>query len=387
MKLKTILFVIESLNCGGAEKSLVTLLNNLNYSNYKIDLILTTKGGDFEKFLPSQVNVIYKNIYSKVNPIELFILRFKYWGLRKLDFKNGYHLSQQFWRVFNKKTENHVVPYDVAIAYGQGLPTYYVDEKVNSKFKYAWLNTDHQKTGYHPLFDYKHYVKFNKIIAVSNESSLSLQKAMISINKQLSIEIIRDISDQNFILKMSGLNEGFYTKKNDSETIILTVCRLEPVKGLNLAIEACEALVKRNIKVKWYVIGEGSERFNLEALIKKKKLEEHFVLLGFNENPYSFMKSCDIYVQSSFFEGLGLTVIEAAILNKPIVTTNFPTASTIINHQETGLICDMKPESIAKAIEKYIDDKNFTSKIIDNLSKQENRDKEKSLNAFNKLIF
>ena len=98
------------------------------------------------------------------------------------------------------------------------------------------------------------------------------------------------------------------------------------------------------------------------------------------------MKSCDIYVQSSLFEGLGLTVIEAAILKKPIVSTNFPTASSIITNEETGLICEMDSISISNTIERYLNEDNLKIYIIKNLSLLENFDKEISLNQVNQLL-
>lgn len=384
--MKHILFVIDSLHCGGAEKSLVTLLNNLDYSKYNIDIHIVKRGGEFEKFLPQEVNVLNENIFSGFNRFTILFSRVKYWLFRKADRKKKYHPSQHFWTAFNSRIKNNIVNYDVAIAYGQGFSTYYVAKKTNASFKYAWLNTDHQKSGYDPAYDYQIYSNYSKVIAVSNESRLSLQKAMKAINRGLSIEIIKDISDKEFIQKMSTIDDGFDNLKNNSEKILLTVCRLEKVKGLDLAINACEMLVKKGYNIKWYVIGEGSERSNLERWICDKNLQDHFILLGFKENPYPFMKKCDIYVQTSLFEGLGLTVIEAAILQKPIVTTNFSTAATIVSHEETGLICEMDAEHIATCVAKYIQDSSFTYKITQNLSRAKNNDKEKSLESFYKLI-
>lgn len=383
--MKNILFVIDSLYCGGAEKSLVTLLNNLNYKKYQVSLIINTKGGEFEKFVPNSVNIIFNNSFSDINKFEILILRIKYFFARKSDFKKKKHLSQHFWNTFKKKIKSKDIKYDVAIAYGQGFSTYYVAEKIRAQFKYAWLNTDHQKAGYNPQFDYDRYSNFNKIIAVSNESKRSLENAMNNLNKTLPIEVIRDIVDKDFIKKLSSEGTGFEDRSFDGIKI-LTVCRLERVKGLDLALEACSILLRKKIKFKWYVIGNGSLYKSLEKLIIEKKLQDHFILLGFRENPYSYMKECDIYVQTSRFEGLGMTVIEASFLNVPIVTTNFPTASTIIRHKETGLICDINSKSITNNILNYLENPSLTHNIIKNMSLEVNTDKERSLQEFNDLI-
>ena len=139
-------------------------------------------------------------------------------------------------------------------------------------------------------------------------------------------------------------------------------------------------------QINWCVIGEGKERGNLEALIKENKLEGSFNLLGFKENPYAYMKACDIYVQSSLFEGFGLSLFEALILNKPIVTSNFSTASTIISHNETGLICEMNSEVIANNIKYFIDNPDFKNKIIDNLLIKDSGNNKNTLEQFYQLI-
>ncbi len=382
--MKKILFVIESLACGGAEKSLVTLLQNLNYSELKVDLILIKKGGEFEKLVPNEVTIIYKNIFENSSKLSFFSNRIQFWLLKKLDIKNLLNSAQHFWKSFGKKIQNHTTNYDIAIGYSQGFATYFIVEKVNATQKFTWLNTDYLKVGFNINYDYPFYKKINSIVAVSPESKQSITNALNSINKSVPIEIIKDISDVKIINQISNENSGFLLVQN--EINLLTVCRLAKEKGLYLAIEACEILVKINKNIKWFIIGEGDERNSLQVIINQKKLQNNFILMGFNENPYPFVKSCTVYVQTSLFEGLGLTVIEASILNKPIVTTNFSTASTIIKHNETGLICEMNAKSIAENIQFYIDNDDFKNKVIANLKKQSNNDKEVSLSKFNALI-
>ena len=91
-------------------------------------------------------------------------------------------------------------------------------------------------------------------------------------------------------------------------------------------------------------------------------------------------------MQSSIFEGLGRTIIEAGILNKPIVTTNFPTASQILTNNETGLIVGMEPMEIANAIDKLINDEDLTQKLIMNLKSQSQKETQKSLALMYKLF-
>ncbi|WP_136481119.1 glycosyltransferase [Cognatitamlana onchidii] len=382
--MKKVAFIIESLYHGGAEKSLVTLLNLLDYSKMEVDLILFRKGGEFEKFVPKEINIIYTTSFQRISFPRKLYGRFKYWIIKKILNDKNYHHAQIYWSIFGDLISSFNKKYDVAIAYNQGFSTYYVAQKLNADKKFAWLNTDYQKAGYAIQFDYKFYTSFEKIICVSKENESAFAEANKSIGKSLYTDIIKDISDELLIKQMSKEKLDIVLSKDCIN--ILTVGRLAKPKALDLAIEACSILKNKGVKLKWYVIGEGSERSTLENAIKNHQLENDFHLLGYRDNPYPLIKACDIYVQSSLFEGLGLTVIEAAILQKPIVSTNFPTASSIITHNETGLICEMNANAIADNISIYIENLEFKERIVDALSKLKNNDKEKSLLAFYDLL-
>tara|TARA_R110002049_G_scaffold288240_3_gene470596 strand:+ start:3663 stop:4820 length:1158 start_codon:yes stop_codon:yes gene_type:complete len=379
---KSILFIIESLHCGGAEKSLVTLLNNIDLTAYDIDLLLLKQGGEFEKFVPKSIFIKTIEVTQSNLFLKLFF-RLRYFILKKTNTK--FHNAQLFWKTYSTNFHKHKKHYDIAIAYNQGFATYYTVDKVFAKTKYAWLNTDYKKAGYIISKDFKFYNQLNKVICVSKENETSFLNELKSINKTIQTLVIKDITDKKIIKKLSleNITENI---TDTSFTSIITVGRLAKAKGYELAIEACSNLIKNGIKVKWFVIGEGPERSNLEKLIATQKLEEHFILLGFKENPYPYIKTADIYVQTSLFEGLGLSVIEASYLNKPIVCTNFPSVYNIIENNKTGLITGMTSNAISTAITQYIDNTDFRNSIVRNLSSLENTDKEKSLKKINNLI-
>ncbi|WKB80787.1 glycosyltransferase [Cellulophaga lytica] len=379
---KSILFIIESLHCGGAEKSLVTLLNNIDLIKYNVDLLILKKGGEFEKFVPKEIEVNTIKI-KESNLLSKFFFKMKFFILRKTH--KDVHNAQLFWKAYSNQFINQKKEYDLAIGYNQGFSTYYTIEKVQAKSKLSWLNTDYKKAGYVISEDINYYKKLNKVICVSEENEASFLSELKTINNKIKTVVIKDITDKKVIQKLSleNISENI---SNSSFTSIITVGRLAKAKGYELAIEACSILIKNGVNVKWFVIGEGPERINLEKLIVTYKLEEHFILLGFKENPYPYIKAADIYVQTSLFEGLGLSVIEASFLNKPIVATNFPSVYNIIENKKTGLITDMTPSAISAAVKLYINDDEFKTTIVNNLSSLENTDKEKSLEKINNLI-
>lgn len=375
--MKNIVFVIESLHLGGAEKSLVTLLQNLDYTKYSVDVITFQEGVFFKDSLPIQINHTVVSL-----PQISYLDRLQYWIRRKL--KSNIHSAQLFWTLISKYCKPINKHYDIAIAYNQGLATYFVGGFISSDKKYAWVNTDYIIAGYQMDLDYPIYIKFDKIIAVSPETKKSIEDALVNIHKTLEIDIIKDISDDPIIKAKAALPPEINFNKDIIN--ILSVGRLVAAKGFDLAIEACKILIDKQYNVNWYIIGEGGERASLEKLIDDKNLNQYFFLLGASTNPYPYMKACDVYVQTSLFEGLGLTVIEASILQKPIVCTNFPTAFGILENEKTGLIVEMTPQSIASQIQRLINDQELKNRLIDNLSQVKNTDKKESLEKIKQLF-
>lgn len=373
--MKKILFFVESFTVGGAEKSLVSLLNNLDYSNYEVHLMVIKRGGDFEQFVPKDLSIQT----LQVNLSAWSRIKFKV--VRILNKSKKYHTAQLFWQTSKKDVPTIEFQYDVAIAWGQGFATYFVANKIKSHQKYAWVNTDYHKVGYKWQKDIDSYLKFDKVVGISDFVTQSMQQFL----KKEKLITIANIIDRDDIESKS--NDTINFKFDTHKINIVSVGRLQPYKGFDNAIHALKILIqKQNHNVHLYIVGEGPERTNLEQLIIKNNLKNQCTLLGLIENPYPYMKNCDIYLQTSRFEGLGRTIIEASILNKPIVCTDFPTAFSILEHEKTGLIVPMQPEAIATAIQKLINDVDFSKSLTQNLENQKNNSKQKTLEDVKALL-
>ena len=131
-------------------------------------------------------------------------------------------------------------------------------------------------------------------------------------------------------------------------------------------------LKKKGLDFVWYFVGEGSERGRIEELIRSNVLEEQVKLVGMTPNPYPYMAMADVYVQTSSFEGFGLTLNEARILNKPVVSTNFPVVYNQIRDGENGLIAEMTPESVAEKILMLVNDEALRNRIIEATKREVN---------------
>lgn len=364
-----IAFVIESMGIGGAEQSLLSLLKNYDFGSDEVHLFLIHTDGKLIEKLPDFVKI---NQIKRKEPS--IYQRLRFFIARKTNFKKMHH-AQIFWTIMSNNFPETDDSYDVAIAYSQGFSTYYVAEKFKSKKKIAWNNVDFIEVGYKPYFDSRFYQKFDYIALVSENSKKRFNSTFDSAELNKKARVVYDITDVDAILEKSNFQQ---TEIRQTDTInLLTAGRMEAVKGYDIAIETAQLLKQNSVSFHWYFLGDGSQRKSLETMVSQMNLENEISFLGRKENPYPYMKACDIYVQPSRHEGWGLTLVEAKVLGKPAVSTNFPTASEILNENENGLIAEMNPVSLSKQIKRLIQDNQLRQKLsADIIQQTENRKRE-----------
>lgn len=388
MKIK-ILFAIDSLNLGGAEKSLITLLNLLDYSKVDVDLQLFAYGGEFEKFLPKEVNILKPIKYFEYCKISYISMK-KYFNIlslfsqvtysMKIRFKSTNHIEKSvlLWKSINQRIEKKKKVYDYAIAYAQGLPTFYISDKIRAKNKAAWINCSYLPEGKYLKFIQKKYDNIGTVNCVSN----AVKKEFEYCFRQDKIKIIciKDIIDDTLNYKLS---EEYFVDSSKDGCMLLTVGRLDKHKGYDLSLDACRYLKNKGVSFKWYIIGEGIERKFIEEKIEEYKLNDNFILLGAKANPYPYYKACDIYVQTSRHEGFGISVAEAKQFHKPIIATNFETIYTQISNNKNGIIVEMDAKKISNAIEEMISNDLLRKKIISNLMYENMSNNEELMKFYN----
>ncbi|WP_241198873.1 glycosyltransferase [Cytobacillus horneckiae] len=390
------LFVIDSLECAGAEKSLVTLLSLLNYSKYSVDLMLFGHGGELEKLVPNEVNILeplkyteFSNInlseaiyYSIANVnINLLIARMKYsMSIRKKKYSNA-QKARVFWKSISNVIENNPKTYDIAISYAQGVPTFYVAEKIKAKKKYAWVNVSYRLEENDKVFQRKYYNLYDKIVAVSDSTKEVFAETFPEYSER--IEVIYDINNPKLISGMAGIGKSY---EDDYDGLrILTIGRLAQQKGYDMALEACKMLKEKGHKFRWYVLGKGPLEKVIKEKIKEYNLIENFILLGVKANPYPYIKNADIYVQTSRFEGFGLAIAEARMLNIPIVTTKFDAVFNQMIDGENGLVVDMNGKAVYEGIVRLIKNQAIYNHILAYLSSEKKGNIEE-LDKFYQLI-
>ena len=367
MKKKNILFVIDSLGSGGAEKSLTSLLSVLNLEKYEVDLLLINKTGLYIDLIPPKVNIIeLEKVKSSFISKLLFsvILRIKRL-LLKIIKSYKFHPAQNHWKYIGKNYIAQSKEYDVAIAYSQGLPTYYVSSKIKAVKKYCWINTDYNIAGYNPKIDKMYYAAFDKIILVSKKAAEVFNRIFPNFK---NTQIIYDIISEKMVLELS--NFKIDSELSKSTIKILTIGRLVPIKGYDFVLEAALKLKENNIDFKWSIIGEGILKDELQRQVKLNKLEMYIEFLGVFANPYPYIHQCDIYCQPSRFEGFGMAIAEAKILNKPIVATNFEIIHNQIIDKQNGLIVEMTGDAVFNGLNELIKNKTLYNSIIENLNRE-----------------
>lgn len=370
--MKKVLIVADSLTTGGLEKTLIDLCNNLDYTKYNVDLYLFNDGRDLLPQLNKNVNLLpdspyFATVYNKsVGSSVKALLKQKKFSLafyRIIRFIKArlkmQGLSNLDWH-FQKKTMLKIdKEYDTAVAFAEGSACYYVADCIKAKVKSMWIHTDINQIITNKSLDNMAFSVANSICTVSNNSANSLKENYPKFANKIKVFTLPSLFDFEKLEKLAN-----QPNEMDKETInILSVGRLVELKGFHLCIPACKKLIDEGYNIKWYVAGDGPQRPELESLIKQNNLEESFVLLGNKENPYTYIKSADICVQPSSYEGLSLVIYEEKYFKKAVVCTEILGNKEMIEHKTNGLIIKRDSKSIYNAVKELLDDKELLKRL------------------------
>jgi glycosyltransferase involved in cell wall biosynthesis len=373
---KNILFVNGHLNVGGVENSLINVLKSINYNCYEVDLMLFEELGDYADEVPEEVNIIYLDITKAFGPIKQCIVNnIKIGNWFAINLRILFSLKKVFgeraWTLAKPLLRQHK-NYDCAIAYRVGISSDIVGFIINSKKKITWWH--------HGGYDYsknqtKRWIKvlrkFDRLIAVSDSTKEMLITNINGMdNKILTIPNI--INTEDIRNKANEIPE--YDINFSEYFTLLSIGRLSPEKGMVNCVHACKKLIDSGFPVKWYLIGEGDQRDEIERCIKELNLENNIFLLGAIPNPYPYIKNVHIYVHPSLIESMSITVLEALALNTPVTVAKSMGPMEFIRHNENGLLVEPTPDGLYKGIVTLLED--------DNLYKQLKKDKSEILNAY-----
>lgn len=361
---KDILFVCSSLSMGGPQKSLIGLLERLDPESFNVSLLVLNPDLDeLREYIPAHVSVLptARAIQAATLPraqlasslctlFPLFLpgrlLSFVKLMIRGLRGGRGWQqIRQQVWRLLHTRLPRVDGRYDAAFGI-LGLSTYAMVDLVDATHKYHWVRSDSRILDRDADVEGSYFDRLDGALAVSKLCADIFEEMYPNARGRVAVY-------KNSIPRLpesSATAVGRFDVR-PNRFRLLTVSRLDPLKGIDLAVLAAGRLKRRGYDFEWVVLGEGPERGRLESLIEEEGVEDVISLRGTVLNTAGYLEASHIYVHPSRAEGRSNAVEEARAAGRVIVATAYPTVRDQVRHMETGLVCALDPESLADAVE------------------------------------
>ena len=339
--MKKILFSAYSLDVGGIETALITLLKEI-YNKYDVTLVLEKKQGIFINELPKEIKLItyepskIKNVFFRKisNFIKQLIFKIKY--KNKFDFA-GCFATYSFPASFVARTA--------------------------SKNSALWVHNNYLDFYDNNIMEYRKFFtelkifNFKKIVFVSEMDKRVFIAQFPEYSKK--VIICNNLINYKEIIKKS--EEEIDDLKKDNVPIFINIGRHdEKQKKLSRIIEATKMLNKKGYKFKVIFIGKGTAT---NAYKEMSKDIENIEFLGVKKNPYPYLKESDALLMSSDFEGNPVVFTEAKILNKPIITTNVSDSKKEID-KKYGIVVEKSDKALYYGMKEFLDN-GFTPEKFD----------------------
>lgn len=372
------------LEIGGAETALIGLLNALDPKRVDVDLFLHEHRGEMIQFVPEWVNVLppikeytmlERPIKELVNRGHWLIAAARLWAkyVSKKAYKKSHSClpNASVFHYMAKYTTsllpriNPNVTYDLAISFL--TPHQITLQKINARKRIAWIHTDYTKIWVDANDELPVWSKYDYIASISPDVTKTFLQTFPTLANTNKIVEIENILSPAFVRRRADIEdvEGELNKYGGVK--LLSIGRFSEAKNYDNVPDICRRMVKEGVDVKWFIIGFGGDEQLIRRKIEEAGMQEHVIILGKRSNPYPYIKACDIYVQPSRYEGKSVTVREAQMLSKPVVVTDYPTASSQIKNGIDGVIVPMDNEGCARGLAEVIMDKAQQERIVEYL--------------------
>lgn len=375
--MKKVLFVNDERQMGGTSIVLENILNYIDLSSTKVDLLILHNNGNRLKNIPKEVNIIYGG--SFFNTVDLSLeqviksknLNLIFNKLRlTLYMKTG--LIKQ--SIINQRKKILEDKYDIEIAFKDGfcaLFTAYGD----SKKKIHWLHSDYTRDNpnkrYNKIFK-DLFKNFDLLVAVSNTVLKSF------------IDIYNYNNDKMVIPNIINIDE-IKSKSNDKclgmirgNINFISVGRLHKIKGYSRLIDVFGMLKKDKILGNnvLNIVGAGDEGKILREKITQLGLENNIKFLGEQSNPYKYIKNSDMFIVSSYSESFGLVVVESLLLGKPVIYTEIPAITEMVEPGKNSIMVDNSTIGLYNGIRRIIEDNDLFNILKRHASKYKYENKQ-----------
>lgn len=382
MIMKKILIFSQAMEIGGAEKALLGLLENIDTTKYEVDLFLMRHSGELMKYIPSNINLLpeisqyadlavpignvlkkghFKIAYGRYKGKKAAVKRVSELGLGDNDVAIEY--SHKYTAKYMPKISDK--EYDLAISFL--TPHYFVTQKVNAKKKVAWIHTDYSRVEMDRESQLVMYSNYDKIASISDKAAEKFVRIFPSLKDK--VITIQNILPEKYINKITDEFTVENEISNDGSIKLLSIGRFCTAKNFDNIPEICKLIRNQGVNIKWYIIGYGGDEQLIKDKIAEFNMQDYVIVLGKKENPYPYIKACDIYIQPSRYEGKCVAVCEAQILNKPVIITNYATSASQLTDGYDGVIVPMDNQGCAEGIARVIRDEDLQNNLIENTKK------------------
>ena len=377
-KKRILIIFTGALEIGGIERSLIGLLDALDYSRYEVDLFLYSHHGELFSLINPCVEVL-----PEVK--ELAYLRTSFWrnlkhgclypaALRVRDeirskvFSMDIDRDHTWGEIMRSRVSALQKHYDLAIGFFR--PFDMLKEKVDASVKIGWIHTDYSSIdGRQKLLLKKDYSDLDQIIAVSE----SCKRAFLTVFPEFVdyTQVIENILSETFIKEQAEQFMVNGEMPSDGSVKLLSIGRFCYAKNFDNVPDICKKILDSGINATWYLIGYGPDEKRIRSAIQDNHMENRVIILGKKDNPYPYIKRCDIYVQPSRYEGNSVSVREAQILCKPVVITNYNTASSQLIDHVDGILAPKDNKGIADTIVRLCQNLDERRHLVEECSKRD----------------
>ncbi len=377
-----IIILMHYMELGGAESALLGLLQSVDSERVDVDVFIYSHRGELMKFLPiDKINLLPEiEAYSLTEKPLSEVVKKGYWRLAMARMvgrrstaafckkNSGSDKPAECGTFFQQRATWKVLPdiqpdieYDLAISFL--TPHFFVLNNVRAKKKIGWIHTDYTRILIDVEAELKMWERLDYIASISDEVGNRFCEVFPSLRPKLVL--MENILNADFIRKRA--KESTVSLCDDPSTVcLLTIGRFSPPKKMEDIPSICKKILDQGLHVKWFIVGYGSK--DIENVVRenaeKEGVADEVVILGKKDNPYPYIKACDIYVQPSRYEGKSITVREAQILCKPVIITNYPTAQSQIINGMDGMIVPMDVDECAEQMANFISNTTKQQAII-----------------------
>ena len=396
---KRVFIAAHYLEIGGAEISLIGLLQAIDYSRCDVDLFLYQHTGELMTLIPKEVRLLPEiSAYAQFESSLRQTLFSRYWriGLARLKSKWQYHWFRKSHdcpdnNAYFQYLADNVTPllppldylgeYDLAVNFIGVMNV--IRDKVKAKRKVAWIHTDYSKISVNARMELPVWSSFDEIVSISDASTESFLNIFPTLKGRVSV--MENILSPTFVRSRAEMGHPDGMQVKDGEVCLLSVGRFCKAKNYDNLPFILKRIRENGVNARWFVIGYGGDEALIRQRIKDACMQDYVEILGKKDNPYPYIKACDWYVQPSRYEGKSVTVREAQMLGKAVIVANYSTAKSQVKNCVDGMIVPQGTSECGDAMARIIEDDKLKTKIEHYLLANDYGN-EAEINKFYKLL-